>query len=270
MACARMRNDINSDKFFALNNLGSSKSWPSLLHATHCDVRPASIASHSSPLSVWLPLLLIHLLSYTHSHMEVLQGLLKWANNLLLLEQVRSWCVCSVAPRQNQCVCTLVFTSCECPLVSKRTYGSRWALDTDHMAVSDDPDVKSVRSGSRSGVVAPFLSRRAAFTTTISGELCHPSLAPVTGKKSRAAVPFVDATWRYNVIEHINEAHPQYAYHKNPQGHPLPLDILNSFTLTSLEQHDAGIPESLWLLFSKATRKIDPIPASASPSTPTI
>ncbi|KAG1749321.1 hypothetical protein EDB19DRAFT_1825551 [Suillus lakei] len=38
-----------------------------------------------------------------------------------------------------------------------------------------------------------------------------------------------------------------YSHPKNPNGHPLPLDILNTFTLTSLEQRDAGIPETQWL-----------------------
>ncbi|KAG1735430.1 hypothetical protein EDB19DRAFT_1910694 [Suillus lakei] len=78
-------------------------------------------------------------------------------------------------------------------------------------------------------------------------ELCHPSLTPVTGKKSRAESVFVDAIWRYNMIQHLDDVHPQYSHPKNPNGHPLPLDILNTFTLTSLEQRDAGIPETQWL-----------------------
>ncbi|KAG2123869.1 hypothetical protein DEU56DRAFT_759898 [Suillus clintonianus] len=34
---------------------------------------------------------------------------------------------------------------------------------------------------------------------------------------------------------------------KHPNGHPLPLNILNTFMLTSLEQCDTGIPETQWL-----------------------
>lgn len=50
------------------------------------------------------------------------------------------------------------------------------------------------------------------------------------------------------MIHHLDDVHPQYAHPKNPTGHPLPLDILNTFTLTSLEQRDAIIPESQWLM----------------------
>ncbi|KIK38816.1 hypothetical protein CY34DRAFT_46262, partial [Suillus luteus UH-Slu-Lm8-n1] len=76
----------------------------------------------------------------------------------------------------------------------------------------------------------------------IKCKLCHPTLAAVTGKRSCAGAPHVDAIWRYNMIDHLNESHPQYVHPKNTHGHPLPPDILNSFTLTSLEQRDAGIP----------------------------
>ncbi|KAG1772901.1 hypothetical protein EV702DRAFT_1201378 [Suillus placidus] len=69
-----------------------------------------------------------------------------------------------------------------------------------------------------------------------------------TGKKSRAGAPYVDAIWHYNMIDHLNETHPQYAHPKKTHGHPLPPDILNSFTLTSLEQRKAGIPEVFWLV----------------------
>ncbi|KIK32352.1 hypothetical protein CY34DRAFT_101663, partial [Suillus luteus UH-Slu-Lm8-n1] len=76
-------------------------------------------------------------------------------------------------------------------------------------------------------------------------ELCHPSLMPVTGKKSHAEPGFVDAILRYNMIQHLDDVHPQFSHPKNPISHPLPLNILNSSTLTSLEQHEAGIPEVL-------------------------
>ncbi|KAG2135651.1 hypothetical protein BD769DRAFT_1352760, partial [Suillus cothurnatus] len=89
---------------------------------------------------------------------------------------------------------------------------------------------------------------RPCCNVPIKCELCHPTLAAVTGKKSRAGVPYVDAIWHYNMVEHLNESHPQYAHPKNTHGHPLPPDILNSFTLTSLEQRNAGIPEVLWLV----------------------
>ena len=79
-------------------------------------------------------------------------------------------------------------------------------------------------------------------------ELCHLSLAPVTGKKSRTAAPFIDAVWRYNMIQHLEEVHPQYAHPEKLIGHPLPAQILTSFTLTALEQEDANIPTSQWLM----------------------
>ncbi|KAG1869381.1 hypothetical protein DFJ58DRAFT_697675 [Suillus subalutaceus] len=79
-------------------------------------------------------------------------------------------------------------------------------------------------------------------------ELCHPSLTPITGKKSRTAAPFIDAVWRYNMIQHLEEVHPQYAHPENLTGYPLPVQILNSFMLTALEQEDANIPMARWLM----------------------
>jgi hypothetical protein len=71
--CVRMRSDINSDKFFALNNLGNT--WiieeAALSLACNTGARPARITSHSSPLSILL-LLQIHLLSRTHLQMVCL------------------------------------------------------------------------------------------------------------------------------------------------------------------------------------------------------
>jgi hypothetical protein len=49
-------------------------------------------------------------------------------------------------------------------------------------------------------------------------------------------------------MDHLNETHPQYAHPKKTHSHPLPPDILNSFTLTSLEQCEASIPKVLWLV----------------------
>jgi hypothetical protein len=70
-------------------------------------------------------------------------------------------------------------------------------------------------------------------------------LASVAGKKSRTAPPFIDAIWRYNMIQHLEEVHPQYVHPNNLIGHPLPAQILASFTLTALEQEDANIPMSV-------------------------
>ncbi|KAG1730826.1 uncharacterized protein EDB91DRAFT_1349521 [Suillus paluster] len=83
---------------------------------------------------------------------------------------------------------------------------------------------------------------------TIMRALSPVTHTPVTGKKSRAESGFVDAVWRYNMIQHLDDVHPQYAHPKNPTGLPLPLDILNTFMLTCLEQRDAGIPELQWLM----------------------
>lgn len=50
------------------------------------------------------------------------------------------------------------------------------------------------------------------------------------------------------MIQHLEEVHPQYAHPNNLIGHPLPAQILASFTLTALEQEDANIPMSQWLM----------------------
>ncbi|KAG2152582.1 uncharacterized protein EDB93DRAFT_1273262 [Suillus bovinus] len=92
-------------------------------------------------------------------------------------------------------------------------------------------------------------NNRPCRNVPIKCELCHPSLASVTGKKSRTAPPFIDAVWRYyNMIQHLEEVHSQYAHPDSVIGHPLPAQILASFTLTALEQEDANIPTSRWLM----------------------
>jgi hypothetical protein len=73
-------------------------------------------------------------------------------------------------------------------------------------------------------------------------------LAPVTGKKSCTVAPFIDAVWRYNMIQHLEELHPQYVHPEKLIGHPLPVQILTSFTLTALEQEDTNIPMAQWLM----------------------
>jgi hypothetical protein len=73
-------------------------------------------------------------------------------------------------------------------------------------------------------------------------------LAPITGKKSRTTAPFIDAVWHYNMIQHLEEVHSQYAHPKKLIGHPLPVQILASFTLTALEQEDMNILMVQWLM----------------------
>ncbi|KAG1721920.1 hypothetical protein EDB19DRAFT_1835242 [Suillus lakei] len=92
------------------------------------------------------------------------------------------------------------------------------------------------------------LNNRPCRNVPLKCKLCHPSLEPVTGKKSRTTPPFIDAVWHYNMIQHLEEVHPQYAHPENLIGHPLPAQILNSFVLTALEQEDANILMSRWLM----------------------
>ncbi|KAG1753249.1 hypothetical protein EDB19DRAFT_1627051, partial [Suillus lakei] len=91
-------------------------------------------------------------------------------------------------------------------------------------------------------------NNRPCHNVPIKCELCHPSLASVTGKKSRTTPPFIDAIWRYNMIQHLEEVHPQYTHPDNVIGHPLPVQILASFMLTTLEQEDTNILTSWWLM----------------------
>jgi hypothetical protein len=45
------------------------------------------------------------------------------------------------------------------------------------------------------------------------------------------------------MLQHLDQVHPQYAHPRNHSGHPLPANILDSITLTLLEQKDAGISD---------------------------
>jgi hypothetical protein len=71
---------------------------------------------------------------------------------------------------------------------------------------------------------------------------------PITSKKSCTVAPFIDAVWCYNMIQHLEELHPQYAHPEKLIGHPLPAQILTSFTLTALKQEDTNILMAQWLM----------------------
>jgi len=81
--------------------------------------------------------------------------------------------------------------------------------------------------------------------------LKHPSevraLSPHTctchWQKSCAAPPFVGAIWHCNMLQHLDQVHPQNAHPRNPSGHPLPASVLQSITLTLLKQKGAGISD---------------------------
>ncbi|KAJ7182231.1 hypothetical protein C8R43DRAFT_1143909 [Mycena crocata] len=55
--------------------------------------------------------------------------------------------------------------------------------------------------------------------------------------------PTYPAVWRYNMPQHLQDAHPEYASPNSPDGDLLPLKIWDSVKLTREEEKAAGIPD---------------------------
>ncbi|KAG2740920.1 hypothetical protein P692DRAFT_201727493 [Suillus brevipes Sb2] len=94
--------------------------------------------------------------------------------------------------------------------------------------------------------------------------LCHPVLPPEPGKLSRKIIPtFIDAIWRYNMVEHVLSQHQEYSVpgHKET-GAPLPAEVWESMRLTDLEQTAARIPKEHWQVGREADK--ENVPASGS------
>ncbi|KAG1782210.1 hypothetical protein EV702DRAFT_1240022 [Suillus placidus] len=68
--------------------------------------------------------------------------------------------------------------------------------------------------------------------------LCHPVLPPEPGKSSRKIIPtFIDAIWRYNMVEHVLSHHQEYSVPGHREaGAALPAEVWESMRLTDLEQ----------------------------------
>ncbi|KAG2338518.1 hypothetical protein BDR05DRAFT_951816, partial [Suillus weaverae] len=232
--CVRMRSNINSDNFFALNNLGNTWIIEEAALSFACNTLWRKACENNIILKS-----IIHLATPSDP-----------STFLYSLADGSTGVVCAEA--SEQLAATNAGPLLECPLCSGKTDSMHahigvhilricrrtWAPD-NLVAAAGDLDAKSARWASANA----GSKNRPCRNVPIKCELCHPTLAPVTGKKSRTGAPYVDAIWHYNMIDHLNKTHPQYAHPKKTHGHPLPPDILDSFTLTSLEQCEAGIPE---------------------------
>ncbi|KAG1796728.1 uncharacterized protein HD556DRAFT_1441420 [Suillus plorans] len=272
--CVRMRNDINSDKFFALNNLGNTWIIEELALSLACDTLWRNACGHSISIKN-----ILHIPTPSDPSMFP-YTLPDGSAGIICIEASKRLAASESGP------------SSECPLCGNKTDSMRahvgiHILRASRGVTSINNNLKQQvglhqpcgfcgRSGhqeckirikiTNSGAVSKVESscpyahtfqypnadigsnNRPCGNVSLKCELCHPFLAPVTGKKSRTVAPFIDAVWHYNMIQHLEEVHPQYAHPEKLIGHPLPAQILTSFTLTALEQEDANIPMAQWLM----------------------
>ncbi|KAG1763515.1 hypothetical protein EV702DRAFT_1220308 [Suillus placidus] len=242
--CVRMHSNINSDNFFALNNLGNTWIIEEAALSFACNTLWRKACENNIILKS-----IIHLATPSDPS-TFLYSLADGSTGVVCAEASKQLAATNAASlgvqenlRENvgtrqPCGCCGRSGREECKVQVK--IGSSGAVSV----ATRCPYHTSFRWASANA----GSKNRPCRNVPIKCELCHPTLAPVTGKKSRTGAPYVDPIWCYNMIDHLNETHPQYAHPKKTHGHPLPPDILNSFTLTSLEQREAGIPEVFWLV----------------------
>ncbi|KAG1749180.1 hypothetical protein EDD22DRAFT_958083 [Suillus occidentalis] len=239
MTCIHMCTDINSDKFVALNNLRNMWIIEESALSLACDTLWHTVCKHSITIK--------NILSVpTPSDPSMFPyALADGSTGIVCIEGSQQLAAAELRPLDD------------CPLCGTKT-DSMCAHVSLHILRASHSINETLKE--QVGLIYPcgFCGRSGhneckiqiktlnkggpSWNIPLKCELCHLSLTPVTGKKSRAEPGFVDAIWRYNMIQHLDDVHPQFSHPKNPIGHPLPLNILNSLTLTSLEQHEAGIP----------------------------
>ncbi|KAG1863130.1 hypothetical protein F4604DRAFT_2030060 [Suillus subluteus] len=268
--CVRMRDDINSDKFFALNNLGNTWIIEELALSLACDTLWRNACEHSISIKN-----ILHIPTPSDPSMFP-YALPDGSAGIVCIEASQQLAAAELGPLDDCPLCGVKTDSMRAHIgihILRASHGIKETLKEEvgltypcgFCGQSGCNECKIQIKVSSKGSVSletrcPYFhvfryanadigsKNRPSRNVPLKCELCHPSLTPVTGKKSRAESGFVDAVWCYNMIQHLDDVHPQYAHPKNPTGHPLPLDILNTFMLTSLEQRDASIPKSQWLM----------------------
>ncbi|KAG1837326.1 hypothetical protein DFJ58DRAFT_846534 [Suillus subalutaceus] len=97
-------------------------------------------------------------------------------------------------------------------------------------------------------------------------------LPPEPGKSSCKIIPtFVDAVWRYNMVEHVLSQHQEYSVPGHREaGAPLPAEVWESMRLTDLEQTAAQIPKEHWQVGQEGDKENVPVSGSRTRKHPAL